>query len=219
MSTLKNSDAEEDSGLIDLASRNNDLKLKITHIIDNLETIDPMILENQVSSMLENMMNFFAQYVEEIPSLDSLTPEQQEIIISRFKATSKSLKKRKIKSVNEMMQVFVFTVLNCIGENVENLRDLTAEEILQKKHKKDFRKFLRNAAEFEIYQITQEKLDGKNTPNNFITNSIKLGVKEALKDMKLDFNMEELDKEALKVLDDAHKAFHKSKQTTHSKHK
>lgn len=219
MSTLKNSDAEEDSGLIDLASRNNNLKLKITHIIESLDTIDPIILENEISSMLENMMNFFAQYVEEIPSLDSLTPEQQEIIISRFKAISKSLKKRKIKSANEMTQVFVFTVLNCIGENVENLRDLTAEEILQKKHKNDFRKFLRNAAEFEIYQITQEKLDGKDTPNNFITNSIKLGVKEALKDMKLDFNMEELDKEALKVLDDAHKAFHKSKQTTYSKHK
>lgn len=219
MSTLKNSDAEEDSGLIDLASRNNNLKLKITHIIESLDTIDPIILENEISSMLENMMNFFAQYVEEIPSLDSLTPEQQEIIISRFKAISKSLKKRKIKSANEMTQVFVFTVLNCIGENVENLRDLTAEEILQKKHKNDFRKFLRNAAEFEIYQITQEKLDGKDTPNNFITNSIKLGVKEALKDMKLDFNMEELDREALKVLDDAHKAFYKSKQTTYSKHK
>lgn len=219
MSTLKNNKTEEDSGLIDLASRNNDLKLKISNIIDNLETIDPVIIEDQVSSMLQNMMNFFAQYVEEIPNFNSLTPEQQEILIARFKAVSKSLKKRKIKSVNEMMQVFVFTVLNVIGENVENLRDLTAEEILQKKHKKDFRKFLRNAAEFEIYQITQEKSDERNGQNNFITNAIKLGVKEALKDMKLDFNMEILDKEALKVLNDAHKTFYQTKQTVHSRHK
>ncbi|MCT4634833.1 MAG: hypothetical protein N4A31_01115 [Rickettsiales bacterium] len=217
MSTLENNNTKEDPGLIDLASRNSDLKLKITNIIENLETIDPVVLENQVSYMLENMMNFFAQYVEEIPNFDSLTLEQQKILISRFKAVSKSLKKRKIKSVNEMLQVFVFTVLNGIGENIENLRDLTAEEILQKKHKKDFRKFLRNAAEFEIYQINQGKSEEKINQNNFITNAIKHGVKEALKDIKLDFNME-LDKEALKVLDDAHKAFHKSKQITHSRH-
>lgn len=218
MPILDNHNVEEEPGLIDLASRNGDLKLRISNIIENLETIDPIVLENQVSYMLENMMNFFAQYVEEIPSFDSLTVEQQEILISRFKAVSKSLKKRKIKSVNEMLQVFVFTVLNGISENVENLRDLTAEEILQKKHKKDFRKFLRNATEFEIYQITHEKSEEINNQHNFITNSIKLGVKEALKDMKLDINMEVLDKEALKVLDDAHKAFHKSKQSL-SRHK
>lgn len=205
---------EQDLGLVDLASNNNDLKLKITNIIDTLESIDPIELENQVALMLENMLNFFAKYVDEIPSFSSLSLEQQNRLIIKFKTASKTLVKRKIKSVDEMMQVFVFTVLNAMGENIEELKDLTAEEILQKKHKQDFRKFLRRAADFEIYQINQAKSDQDSSHNNFISQAIRQGVQEALKDLKLDLNMEPLDKGALKILEDAHKAFKKSGQLT-----
>ncbi len=203
---------KQDSGLVDLASNNYDLKLKITNIIDNLESIDPIELESQVALMLENMLNFFAKYVEEIPNFSSLSLEQQSRLIIKFKAVSKSLVKRKIKSVNEMMQIFVFTVLNGVGENIDELRDLTAEEILQKKHKQDFRIFLRRAADFEIDQITKTKTDPDSNHNNFISQAIRKGVQEALKDLKLDLNMKPLDKETLKILEDAHKAFKKSGQ-------
>ena len=209
---IQSNNNEQDLGLVDLASNNDDLKLKITNIIANLESIDPIELENQVALMLENMLNFFAKYVEEIPSFSSLSLEQQNRLIIKFKAVSKSLVKRKIKSVDEMMQIFVFTVLNAMGENIDELRDLTAEEILQKKHKQDFRKFLRRAADFEIYQITQAKSDPDSSHNNFISQAIRQGVQEALKDLKFDLNLEPLDKEALKILEDAHKAFKKSAQ-------
>ena len=202
---------DKDPGLVDLASSNYDLKLKITDIIENIEDIDSIELEAQVVEMLKNMMNFFARYVEEIPNFDSLTLEQQQALLKKFKAVSKNLIKRKIKSIDEMTQVFVFTVLNGLGETLEDAKSLTAEEILHKKHKESFRKFLRKAADFEVSQIIDDR-SGESHGRNFISDSIKLGVREALKNANLDLKIEQVDQSALKILEAAHKTFKKSKE-------
>lgn len=210
MTFSEDSNIEQDPGLIDLATSNNDLKCKITNIIENIENVDPIELEEQVVAMLSNMMNFFSNYVEEIPNFNSLTPEQQQIIIQKFKVVSAELKKGKIKSINKMVQVSVFTVLSGLSENIEALKELTAEEILHKKHKREFRSFLKHAADFEMSQIINQKQI--QSQGNFISESVKLGVKEALKNLKIDFNMEKMDKEALKILEDAHKALKQSQR-------
>ena len=78
---------EEDKSLISLASNNQDLKNNIAIIFTKLETMELNDIEDQVSTLMINMMNFFSNNVEEIPSFDNLTSEQKKIILMKFKKT------------------------------------------------------------------------------------------------------------------------------------
>ncbi len=210
MLNSKDNYLEEESGFVDLASDNQDLKNKIATLLANLGTINVDDLEDQVIAMMKNMMNFFAKHVEEIPSFDSLTPEQKRILLLRFKGVAHSLPKRKIKSVDEMVQVFVFTVLSNIGASIEGVKDLSTQELLNKKHKHQFREFLKKAADYELYKIINpNQLAGETREENFISNAILLGVKKALKFAGLEHSMDKIDPSALKILENAHQALKK----------
>jgi hypothetical protein len=111
--------ADDEIGLIDLASENQDMKTRIAYLLSILENGDVNSIEGQVTELLKNMMNFFAIYVEEIPHFESLSQEQKTALLLRFKSVAQSIAGRKIKSVDEMVQVFVFTVLSSIVENVK----------------------------------------------------------------------------------------------------
>lgn len=147
----------KDTSLINLASDNKDLRNKIAVILIKLESDGIVELEDQVCTLMTNMMNFFSIHIEEIPSFDSLSKEQQEALLLKFKKVSHSLKSRKIKSIDEMMQTFIFTILSKIEERVESIEHLTAAEIMSKKTQYDFKTFLRKAASHEIYRISEEE--------------------------------------------------------------
>jgi hypothetical protein len=196
------SETNENPALINLTTANKDLRQKMTDILDNLETIDPKILEDQVVEMLQNMMNFFAIYIDQIPNFFSLTDEQQQDLICKFGAVAASLVARKVSSINEMTQIFVFTVLNSLSENINEINHLTLEELLHKKQKNEFRKFLRRAADFELNQILNKKDIG-------ITDSIKSGVQEALKNANLEVSFDKISKSTMQILEEAHKSYKK----------
>ena len=197
---------EDEVGIIGLASNNQDLKNNIAVIFAKLETMELSEVENQVSVLMTNMINFFAQQIEEIPSFDSLTPEQQKIFLQKFKKVALNLKNKKIKTVDEMLQTFVFTVLSNLGEKAQTLE---ANEIIHNNHKQDFRSFLRHAANEEIHNIAQGTDALKN--NDFIHKSVLLGVKKTLQDIGLKLSSENIDKKNLSILEQAHKKLNNSK--------
>ena len=197
---------EEDAGLIDLASDNQDLKHKIAVILTKLESTGVTDLEEQVSVLMKNMMNYFAKNVEEIPAFESLSLEQQQALLFKFKKVAHSLKSRKISSIDEMLQTFVFTVLSSLGEGIEGVEHLTAAEIMNKKSKHGFRAFLRKAASYEIYKLTHAETQTTEASlgRNFINNAVLLGVKKAMHHAGLELNQNSIDKEAYLILDTAH---------------
>ena len=202
----------KEPGVVDLASDSPDLKNKIAEIIAKLESDGVVDLEEQVSVLMTNMMNFFSMHIEEIPSFGSLSPEQQKALILRFKKVAHSLKTRKIKSVDEMLQTFIFTILSKLNERVESLEHLTAAEIMIKKHKQDFSEFLRKAASHEIYKLSnKDEISEKAVKEkDFIHNAVVLGVKEAMQQVGLKVHSREMNKEAFVILENAHKSFKKA---------
>lgn len=194
----------ENPALINLAAANQDLRKKMTYILDNLETIDPAILEDKVVEMLKNMMNFFAIYIEKIPNFSSLPEEQQQDLLCKFGAVAASLVARKVSTISEMTQIFVFTVLNSLSENIDEVNHLTLEELLHKKQKDEFRKFLRKAADFELNQML-------NKQNAEIANSIKNDVQKALKNANLDVSFDKINKSTVQILEDVHKSYKKTR--------
>lgn len=200
------SEPNKNPALINLAVTNQDLRKKMTDILDNLEAIDPKTLEDQVVEMLQNMMNFFATYIEQIPNFFSLPEEQQQDLIYKFGAVAASLVARKVSSISEMTQIFVFTVLNSLSENLNEINHLTLEELLHKKQKDEFRKFLRRAADFELNQMLSKQ-------NAEIANSIKDGVQKALKNVNLEVSFDKINKSTVQILEEAHKSYKKIKST------
>ncbi len=191
---------EEDKSLISLASNNQDLKNNIAIIFTKLETMELNDIEDQVSTLMINMMNFFSNNVEEIPSFDNLTSEQKKIILMKFKKVAHNLKNKHIKTVDEMLQTFVFTVLSNIGERVEYLE---AVEIINEKNKESFKTFLRKAIDEEVDNITHNKEIEAN--QNFIHDSVLFGVRETMEKIGLKISSKELDNEAIEALEQAHK--------------
>lgn len=201
----------KDTGLVDLASDNQDLKNKIAEIITKLEGDGIIDLEDQVSVLMTNMMNFFSLHIEEIPSFDSLSPEQQKALISKFKEVAHSFKNRKIKTIDEMLQTFIFTILSKLSEKFESLENLTAAEIMIKKHKQNFSEFLRNSANHEIYKLSKDEMSEKASKGkDFVHNAVLLGVQEAMQQVGLKLYHKEMDQEAFVILENAHKAFKKA---------
>jgi len=197
---------EEDVALVDLTSDNQDLKNKMAVILVKLETTSIDELEDQVSILMTNMMNFFAKHVDDIPSFDLLTPEQQKAVLLKFKKVAHSLKTRKIKSIDEMLQTFVFTVLSSLNEKVEQL---AADQIINKKSKHGFKSFLKKAASYEIYKITHDQQSTAEQNKDFIHNAVLVGVRKAMHHAGLDIKPATLDKEAFVILEKAHKDFKK----------
>jgi hypothetical protein len=195
-------------GLTDLASENPELNNKISTVLTKLENIGVTELEEQVSVLMTNMMNFFAGYAEEIPRFDNLSLEKQDFMQNKFKEVAAKLAGQEIKSVDEMLQTFVFVILSNLGENVDISKGLTVEEIANKKNKKTLRDSLRNVVAHEIYESSRNKAIEEAVRNN---KSILLGVRKALKKEGLEPS-KDMDKEILKALDDIHKDFKKNKQ-------
>jgi hypothetical protein len=191
---------EDEVGIVDLASNNQDLKNNIAVIFAKLETMELSEIEEKVSVLMTNMINFFAQQIEEIPSFDLLTPEQQKIFLQKFKKVALNLKNKKIKTVDEMLQTFVFTVLSNLGEKTQTIEE---NEIIHNKYKQDFRIFLRHAANEEIDNIAQETETLKN--NDFIYKSVLLDVKKTLQDIGLKLSSENIDKKKASILEEDHK--------------
>lgn len=207
---MNNSDkasSDKDLSCISIASNNNELKNKITYILDNLETMEIIDLENQIASMLQNMMNYFAKYVDDITDFDSLTPQQKKLLIMRFKGVAHSLSKHKVKSVNEMIQVFVFAVLNNISIAAKDTKDLSGREFTDQKHKHQFKEYLKKTIDYEIYKDTNlDNLVNSNDEQNIVSNSVLDGVKKALKYAGLEHAIDKINPNALKVLDREHQA-------------
>ena len=202
---------EEEIGLIDLTSENQDMKARIAYLLSKLKTSDINEIEAQVTVLLKNMMNFFALHVKEIPSFESLTPAQQKALLLKFKSLAQNIVGREIKTVDEMAQLFVFTVLSAIGETVKGTEKLTAIEVMNKKHKYAFREFLKRAASYEFYKIINPKqLAGETKEENFISNAILLGVKKAMKYSGIEFNPKKVNHNSLKILEEAHNNLKKS---------
>ena len=199
---------KEDFNLLDLTSDNQDLKYKIAVILTKLETTGVTGLEDQIVVLMQNMMNFFAQYVEEIPNFNSLDQEQQKALLLKFKGVALGLAQRRIKSVDEMMQVFLFTILGSIGTTVEKEKDFNLTEITNKKHQKDFKEFLRRCLAYEFYKITNpNRLAGETREENFLSNAVLLGVKEALKYEGLEQDVSKISKSTVVMLEKAHHKF------------
>lgn len=200
-----------DSSLVDLASDNQDLKHKMAILLTNIELIEISDLENQISTLIKNMMNFFSLQVEEIPSFDLLPIEQQQILLKKFKKIAHSLKKKKAKSIDEVIQIFLFTILSNIGSKGEILED---EELVNKKSKHSFKSFLRKAAEHEIYTIINEnQVTDINKEKDFIHNSVLLGVKKAMQKIGLDLSTNSMDEISTSILEETHKKFQYNKST------
>jgi hypothetical protein len=199
----------EKPGLTDLASENPELNNKIATVLTKLENIGVTELEEQVAVLMTNMMNFFAGYAEEIPTFDTLSPEKQEFMQNKFKEVAAKLAGQEIKSVDEMLQTFVFVILSSLGENIDRSENLTAEEIANKKNKKTLRDSLRNIAAHEIYDSSRNKAIEEAVGR--VNKSVLLGVRKALKKEGLEPS-KNMDKEVLKALDDAHKDFKMTKQ-------
>lgn len=210
---LISTNEDEEISLIDLASENQDLKHRIAILLAKLESSDASEIEEDVMPLLRNMMNFFARHVEEIPSFDSLTPEQQKALLAKFKEIASSIAGRKIRSIDEITQVFVFTILSALGETVTSAKHLTAIEIMNKKHKHAFREFLRRMATYELYKaINPNQIAGETKEENFINNAILRGVKKALKYEGISLEESKLDPAAYKILEEAHAKFEKHKK-------
>jgi len=199
----------EKPGLTDLASENPELNNKIATVLTKLENIGVTELEEQVAVLMTNMMNFFAGYAEEIPTFDTLSPEKQEFMQNKFKEVAAKLAGQEIKSVDEMLQTFVFVILSSLGENIDRSENLTAEEIANKKNKKTLRDSLRNIADHEIYESSRNKAIEEAVGR--VNKSVLLGVRKALKKEGLEPS-KNMDKEVLKALDDAHKDFKMTRQ-------
>jgi hypothetical protein len=171
---------EEESDLLNLASEDKNIKQKLAAILFKLENEGITETEDQVITLLKNMMNFFAQKLEEIPSFDSLSPEQQKALLLKFKDVSRKLSTRKIRSVDEMLQIFVFTILNNIG----------IQKIDSAKLNPSFQSLIRKAASYEIYyekpetQVTEEL-----TKNNVLLEAKKAIKKIELKEHSSDKNL------------------------------
>ncbi len=203
-SALKDNKPDGEVGLIDLTADNQDIKTKIAYLLSILESNDIDNIEAQVTALLKNMMNFFSNYVEEIPNFESLTPEQKKALLLKFRSVAQSIVGRKIKSVDELVQVFVFTVLSAIGENIASAKNISIAETINKKHKYAFKEFLKKAASYEIYKITNpNRIAGETREENFINNTVLLGVKRAMKYAGIEFDIKKLDHNSLKILKDA----------------
>lgn len=208
---LNNND--EEIGLIDLATENQDMKSRIAYLLSILENEDATIIEAQVTALLKNMMNFFALHVEQVPSFESLTSPQKRALLLKFKSVAQNIAGRKIRSIDEIVQVFVFTVLSSIGETIAGAQDITAVEIMNKKHKYAFREFLKRAASYEIYKIINPKrVAGETEEENFISNAILLGVKKAMKHAGIDLDINKVDPNSLKILEEAHQSLKRTQQ-------
>ena len=204
---------EEEISLIELASENQDLKHRIAILLAKLENSDTNEIEEDVMPLLRNMMNFFAKYVEEIPNFDSLTPEQKKALLLRFKEIANNIAGRKIRSIEEITQVFVFTILSALGETITGAKHLTVIEIMNKKHKHSFREFLRRMATYELYKaMNPNQIAGETKEENFINNAILRGVKKALKYEGIALNENKLDPMAYKILEEAHAKFERHKK-------
>lgn len=213
MTDSKKSSAPDELSLLDISSENQDIKNKVQELLEKLEHIDFLELEAEITLLLQNMMNFFSLHTSEIPRFESLSPEQQRALLMRFQSLTNSLLGRKIKSSDELIQVFVFTVLSAIGEAIPQSKEISAIEIMNKKHGHSFREFLKRAAQYEIYKITNPKrIAGETNEENFINNAVVLGVKKAMKYAGVEFESKKINHNSLKILEEAHLNFKRNGQ-------
>jgi|GEM_PF-6772661 len=205
-------------GLIGIAASNQNMKTKIVYLLSILESNDLDRIETQVISLLKNMMNFFSNYVTEIPDFESLTPEQQKVYLLKFKMVSRSIAGHKIKSTDEMVQVFVFTVLNSLENKNKRTENIVTGKLENKESQSEFRSFLKKAAENEIYKSTIQKPE-EETKVKIVNTDILLGIKQAMNHAGLNFNNENVSSNSLTILEDAHQCFkstqHGNKRLTH----
>ena len=202
-------DTQEDGTLLDLVSNNPDLHDKIAVILDKMETSGITEIEEQISVLLKNMMNFFSKHAEEIPSFDSLTPQQKEGLSLKFKEIADNLSGHKLKTMEELLQVLLFTVLSTIGQTIEEAKYYTKEELLQKKQKKELRDLLRRASAYELYQNeNNQKISDITKEHIFINNAILRGVKEAMEYSGVkQTDLNEKNKNTMNVIEKAHLSF------------
>lgn len=195
--------------LLDLASENIGLKNKIALLIAKLDTQGIQDIEDQVCTLMSNMMNFFSQYIQEIPSFDNLSEEQKKYLLLKFKKVAYKLKTKKIKTIDEMLQNFIFTIMQHSDEKTESIDYLTSEEMMYKKRKQDFGEFIRKAGSHQIYKLIEDSIEEEKT-NSFIHDAVILGVKKAAKKAGIKLSLEEINQGSLKTLENAHKTYKKA---------
>jgi hypothetical protein len=135
---------KDDDPLFNITTKNDKLKNQIAALLANLDSMKIEEAEDQVAELIINMMNFFSGYVDEIPKFDSLSEQKKNLLLKRFKAVTKNLKSSKTQIINEAIQIFVFTILNNIGINKEEVSKLSFNDLISK------------AATYEIYHKIEE---------------------------------------------------------------
>ncbi|MEK6734592.1 MAG: hypothetical protein AABY27_05760 [Pseudomonadota bacterium] len=144
---------KEKLDISNIATQTDDLKNKIAVLLAKGESVDLNELESQVSILLINMVNFFSNYIDEIKSYDELLPNQQKYLLSQLKDMTCSIKNKKIKSIDEMLNNFVFIALSSQEielEDEENELDLLS--------KAGFKALLRKIINFDIYKQSNQDM-------------------------------------------------------------
>lgn len=135
---------KDDDPLFNITTKNEKLQNQIAVLLANLDRMKVEEAEDQVAGLIINMMNFFSGYVDEVPNFDSLSEQKKNLLLKRFKAVTKNLKLSKTQSINEAIQIFVFTILNNIAINKEEVSKLSFNDLISK------------AATYEIYHKIEE---------------------------------------------------------------
>jgi hypothetical protein len=187
--------------LINIAAGNQNIKTKIALLLSIIESKDINNIENQVIALLKNMLNFFSNYVDELPHFESLTLEQQKAYLIKFKSVALNITGNKIKSIDEMVQVFVFTILRTLKENIKPPTSISTNKLQDKDANSEFRNILKQAASNEIYKLATIKAEENNFIKEITVNSEILNeVKTAMSDAGLNFDTQYISTNSLRIL-------------------
>ena len=199
--------------LLNIAAGNQSMKTRIAYLLSILESNDAINIENQVIALLKNMLNFFSNYIDELTHFESLSPEQQQAYIAKFKTVATSITSHKIKSTDEMVQIFVFTILNTLKENIKTQNHIETTKLENKEYNSEFRNFLKKATLDKIYKTTEIKPKESNFIKEITVNSEILGeVKIAMKDAGLHFDTQNISSNSLKIFQDIQQNIKTSQQ-------
>ncbi len=194
--------ADANMNLIKIAASNQNIKTKIAFLHSIIESKDISNIENQVIVLLKNMLNFFSNYVDELPHFESLTLEQQKIYLIKFKSVAANITGNKIKSIDEMVQVFIFTILSMLKENMQPPKTIDINKFQNKNSNSEFRNILKQASSNGIYQDKTIKAEENNFIKDITLNSEILNeVKTAMSDAGLDFDTQNVSNNSLRILE------------------
>lgn len=204
MNEKNNTDQNNITKIFDTNIENSEIKSKIEILVAKLNDMDFSDVAEEVCELLKNMVNFFSLHISEIPNFDALSDDEKKALLMRFKSLGQTIFGQKIKSVEELVQVFVFTVLTAIGDSAPLKTQLKAREVINQRNNLVLSEFIKKAAKANIYKVNDSKQN-----SSLLSDSILHSVKEAMKyaGIKIDFN--DINSSTLNILEEAQLRFKK----------